>query len=253
MLDLKISTTHLAEQGTIMEMTGGKAAPWVLTLLAGMLLACGAQAPAQEQQPPAAAEQEPEGSHSLAFQPPDGGGFLRLFNGENLDGWTIMGDSAGWSVENGMIRSEGQHGGEWLRFNEPQSDFILKLDWRVSRDGNSGVYIRAAEAGLPWETGYEIQISNALRDDLHCTCSLYGYAAVDPRPDESADTWHTFEIHARGPEITVFSDGTQCAEFDQTKSEAAREKPLTGFVGIQDSHAGDGSYVEYRNIQLKLL
>ena len=201
----------------------------------------------------AAAAQEPEGSHSLALQPPDTGGFLNLFNGENLDGWTIMGDPAGWSVQDGLIRSEGGKGGDWLRFNEPQNDFVFKLDWRVSENGNSGAYIRAAEEGRPWETGYEIQISNQPRDDLHCTCSLYGYAAVDPRPDESADTWHTFEIHARGPRITVFSDGTKCTELDQSESEAAREKPLTGFVGIQDSHAGKGSYVEYRNIQLKLL
>ncbi len=225
----------------------------LLALLVGTMLACGAKPPVPEQQPPAAAEQEPEGSHSRAFQPPDGGGFLNLFSGENLDGWTIMGDPAGWAVKDGIIRSEGLLGGDWLRFNEPQSDFILKLDWRVSQDGNSGVYIRAAEEGRPWESGYEIQISNAPRDDLHCTCSLYGYAAVDPRPDESADTWHTFEIHALGPRITVFSDGVQCAELDQAKSELAREKPLTGFVGIQDSHAGEGSYVEYRNIQLKLL
>ena len=221
-------------------------------LLAGMILSCG-QGPSENDQPRLTmAGQEPEGSHSLASLPPGSGDFLNLFNGENLDGWTIMGDPGGWSVQDGIIRSEGLLGGDWLRFNEPQSDFILKLDWKVSENGNSGVFIRAEE-GRPWETGYEIQISNEPRDDLHCTCSLYGYAAVDPRPDESADTWHTFEIHARGPRITVFSDGLKCIELDQSESEATREKPLTGFVGIQDSHAGEGSYVEYRNIQLKLL
>ena len=225
----------------------------VRALFAGIMLACGAEPPVREQPPLAAAEPEPEGSHSLALKAPDAGGFLNLFNGENLDGWTIMGDPGGWSIEDGIIRSEGLRGGDWLRFNEPQSDFILKLDWKVSGNGNSGVFIRAAEEGRPWETGYEIQISNEPRDDLHCTCSLYGYAAVDPRPDESADSWHTFEIHARGPRITVFSDGLKCTELDQAKSEATREKPLTGFVGIQDSHAGEGSYVEYRNILLKLL
>ena len=224
-----------------------------LALLAGTMSACGAESLVREQQPLVAAEQEPEGSHSLALKAPDAGGFLNLLNGENLDGWTIMGDPGGWSIEDGIIRSEGLRGGDWLRFNEPQSDFILKLDWKVSENGNSGVFIRAAEEGRPWETGYEIQISNRPRDDLHCTCSLYGYAAVDPRPDESADTWHTFEIHARAPRITVFSDGLKCTELDQSESEGAREKPLSGFVGIQDSHAGEGSYVEYRNIQLKLL
>ena len=224
-----------------------------LALLAGILATCGAESLVREEPPLAAADREPEGSHSMALRPPEPGGFLNLFNGENLDGWTIMGDPAGWSVQDGIIRSEGLRGGDWLRFNEAQSDFILKVDWKVSGGGNSGVYIRAAEEGRPWETGYEVQISNEPRDDLHCTCSLYGYAAVDPRPDESADIWHTFEIQARGPRITVFSDGLKCAQLDQSESAAIRAKPLTGFVGVQDAHAGEGSYVEYRNIQLKLL
>ena len=55
------------------------------------------------------------------------------------------------------------------------------------------------------------------------------------------------------PGSPFFSDGLKCTELDQSESEGAREKPLSGFVGIQDSHAGEGSYVEYRNIQLKLL
>ena len=49
------------------------------------------------------------------------------------------------------------------------------------------------------------------------------------------------------------ADGLKCTELSQSESEAAREEPLAGFVGIQDSHAGKDSYVEYRNIQLKLL
>ena len=31
-----------------------------------------------------------------------------------------------------------------------------------------------------------------------------------------------------------------------------RQKPLQGFLGLQDSHAGKGSYVEYRNFRLQL-
>jgi hypothetical protein len=217
-----------------------------------MTLSC-SRTSSLEPAPEQVSEEEPEGSHTLAALPAGPHDFLKLFNGRNLDGWTIMGDPAGWSVQDGVIRSEGGKGGGWLRFNEPQSDFVFKLDWKVSRNGNAGAYIRAAEEGLPWETGYEIQITNEPRDDLHCTCALYGHAAVDPRPDESADTWHTFEIHVAGTHITVYADGVKCVEADQKSMETARDKPLTGFIGIQDSHAGKGSYVEYRNIRLKLL
>ncbi len=43
----------------------------------------------------------------LALELPPSDGFFDFFNGENLDGWTVMGDPAGWSVEDGTIRSEG--------------------------------------------------------------------------------------------------------------------------------------------------
>ncbi len=226
--------------------------PVLAAVLAALLLSCAEPVPDPGQPATSEGEKEPEGSHSRALEPPPSDGFLDLFNGENLDGWTVMGSPAGWLVENGVLRSEGGKGGAWLRFNEPLSDFLLKVDWRVSKNGNSGVFIRAHEEGNPWETGYEIQISNERRDDLHCTCSLYDYAAVDFRPDETPEIWHTFEIHASGTRITIYSDGKKCLDVDQAEKERMREKPLKGFLGMQDSHAGEGSYVEYRNIRLQL-
>jgi hypothetical protein len=138
-----------------------------------------------------------------------------------------------------------------MRTEAEYGDFILKLEWRVSEDGNSGVFVRSAEEGNPWETGYEIQISNEPRDDAHCTGSLYGYASVNPRPDESFDTWHTFEVHCVGGQIKVFSDDVQCIDFDQTTQDTTANKPLTGYIGLQDSHSPEGHYIEYRNIRIK--
>lgn len=48
--------------------------------------------------------------------------------------------------------------GPWTHLSEPQSDFILRMDWRVSKNGNSRVFIHAEEAGNLWETGYKVQI-----------------------------------------------------------------------------------------------
>ncbi len=182
---------------------------------------------------------------------PDGDGFVSLFNGKDLDGWVVMGDPAGFVVKDGVIRSDGASGGLWLRSVRQYSDFVLKVDWRVSRGGNSGVFIRCTEDGYPWVTGSEIQISNEPRDDAHCTGSLYGSVAVNPRPDESADKWHTFEIRCRGRQITVLSDGVKVVDADGDKVEALKARPLSGYIGLQDSHAPKGSYIEYRNIRIK--
>lgn len=183
----------------------------------------------------------------------DDNGFVPLFNGKNFSGWVIMGKEKGWTVKDGVIRSEGAMSGKWLRSDKEYTDFVLKVEWRVSKGGNSGVFIRAAEKGLPWFTGYEVQISNAPRDDAHCTGSLYGFVAVKPRPDETANKWHEFEIRCDGSHITVIADGVKCIDHDQSTSDKTRKKPLKGYVGLQDSHSPKGHYIEYRNVRIKVL
>jgi hypothetical protein len=180
-------------------------------------------------------------------------GFTSLFNGKDLEGWVVMGSKEGWQVQGGVIHSDGAKGGNWLRSKKEYGNYVLKVEWRVSKNGNSGVFIRSTEKGAPWETGYEVQISNEPRDDAHCTGSLYGYAAVKPRPDESADKWHTFEIQCRGPRISVIADGVKCIDYDQASSDKTKNKPLKGFIGLQDSHSPKGHYIEYRNIRVKEL
>lgn len=196
---------------------------------------------------------------ALGAEPDDG--FVPLFNGRNLDGWVIKGKAEGWQVKDGVLRSEGAKGGDWIRTEKEYGDFILKLDWKVSKGGNSGVFIRVPDQGAPWQTGYEVQISNDPRDDKHCTGALYGYVPVKPRPDESADTWHTFEIHAVGTRIKVIVDGVTVIDVDQsnlTKPDEAgytdpKTKALRGHIGLQDSHSPAGNYIEYRNIRIKEL
>jgi hypothetical protein len=188
-------------------------------------------------------------------------GFVSLFNGKNLDGWVIKGKSEGWQVKDGIIRSEGAKGGDWMRTKKEYGDFILKLEWKVSKGGNSGVFLRVPDKGAPWQTGYEVQISNERRDDLHCTGALYGYAAVKPRPDETPDKWHTFEIHCVGPKIKVIADGVTVVDMDQTKLSKPKEdgytdpktKPVRGYIGLQDSHSPAGHAIEFRNIRVKEL
>ena len=183
----------------------------------------------------------------------DSDGFQTLFNGKDFTNWVIMGDAAGWLVKDGVIHSDGDKGGNWLRSEKTYDDYVLKVEWRVSKNGNSGVFIRATEEGKPWKTGYEVQISNEPRDGSHCTGSLYAYAGVNPRPDETANVWHQFEITCQGGKISIVSDGVKCVDFDQTTSDATKDKPRSGYIGLQDSHSADGHYIEYRNILIKPL
>jgi len=180
-------------------------------------------------------------------------GFTPLFSGKDLSGWVLMGDAKGWKVVDGVIHSDAGNNGQWLRSEKEYVDFVLKVEWKVSEGGNSGVFIRAKKEDAPWVTGYEIQISNPKQDESHCTGSLYSYVPVKKRPDESADKWHTFEITCQGSMIRIVSDGVECINYDQATGEKTKDKPVKGFIGLQDAHAAAGNTIEYRNIRIKEL
>ena len=194
-----------------------------------------------------------QGSSLSAAEPKPEEGFTPLFDGKSFAGWVVMGDAKGWKVVDGVIHSDAGNNGQWLRSEREFGDFVLKLEWKVSEGGNSGVFIRARKDDAPWVTGYEIQISNPKQDESHCTGSLYSYVPVKKRPDESADKWHTFEIICQGSKIRVVSDGVECIDYDQATGEKTKDKPLKGFLGLQDAHAGEGNTIEYRNIRIKEL
>lgn len=180
-------------------------------------------------------------------------GFVPLFDGASLKGFVVAGREAGFAVRDGAIVSEGGKGGGWLRTARPYGDFELRLEWKVSKNGNSGVFVRAAAEGDPWVTGHEVQITNEPRSDLHCTGSLYGTVAASPRPDEAEDVWHEFAIRCEGTRLTVAVDGVTTVDVDQDEVPAIAGKPLRGYIGLQDSHTGPGGLVAFRNVRVKEL
>lgn len=91
-------------------------------------------------------------------------GFLSIFDGKSLEGWE--GDTSVWKVENGLIVGELTPGSD-LKNNtfliwkggEP-GDFELKVDFKISADGNSGVNYRSERlADIPYALkGYQADI-----------------------------------------------------------------------------------------------
>src|SRR5689334_12382103 len=92
---------------------------------------------------------------------------IPLFNGQDLSGWKVMGKApSAWKVENGLLRNDavqepGKHKSYAnLRTEREFEDFNLKLEFRVPKDGNSGVYLRGI---------YEVQVANSYgaKNDPH--------------------------------------------------------------------------------------
>ena len=65
-----------------------------------------------------------------------------LFNGKTLDGWQTSSKEPGKiPVENGCINPHGC-GGYMMIHEKAWSDYVLALDFKISKGCNSGVFIR---------------------------------------------------------------------------------------------------------------
>ena len=101
----------------------------------------------------------------LASVPVDKDGYYVLFDGTSLNGWRGYGKDnvpSRWTVEDGCIKfsgtgtGEGQTGeGGDLIFARKFKNFILELEWKVSKGGNSGIFYLAQEVKTVREDGSE--------------------------------------------------------------------------------------------------
>jgi hypothetical protein len=188
-------------------------------------------------------------------------GFVPLFNGKDLAGWKQFGSNKDvWSVEGGMIVCQGSGGG-WLGTARDYADFELRLEYRVTPAGNSGVYIRAPTEGWISRAGMEIQIL----DDFHpkyanidfyqYTGSIYHVVAPTRRASKKAGEWNAMTIRAKGREVRVVLNGKTIvdADLDRARKDPAVDKEhpglsrTTGRIGLQ-SHT---DRVEFRDLRIK--
>ncbi len=192
--------------------------------------------------------------------PKDGeAGFVPLFDGTSLEGWKRIGGKAeAWGVENGALVSRGEGGG-WLASARPHADFVLRFEFRLTPESNSGVYLRAPDDNSHISrTGLEIQ----LLDETHprykgiqpwqYTGAIYHIAAPEPGHLRPTGEWNAMEIRAEGPHVVITLNGAKVVD-DRLDAhpELEREHPglkrTEGMIGLQ-SHNGR---VEFRKIAIR--
>jgi hypothetical protein len=117
-------------------------------------------------------------------------GWMLLFDGQSMDAWRgyrmdAMPDD--WTVENGTMHFTGKTDDEAddIVTKETFADFDLRLEWKISEGGNSGImYHVREEADYPWQTGPEMQVLDDDRhpdakDPTHRAGALYDMVAPD--------------------------------------------------------------------------
>jgi len=201
---------------------------------------------------------------------------IELFNRKDLSGWVIEGptefDNKGnkepiWVADNGMItcRVNNRKSYGFLRYDKQQfSDFVFSLEYRLSEKEmpkqspcNSGIGIRTGvydpkkSDSPPSRAGYEIQLlDDAMKNpDKHSTGSLYRYIAPSVKAVKPAPEWNKIEIECKGARIKVTLNGEKIIDVDQTTVEEIKNKPLKGYVCVQNH----GGKVDFRNLRVKEL
>lgn len=197
-------------------------------------------------------------------------GWQLLFDGKDLSQWrNFKGDglSDGWVIEDGAIKLTGAGGGDILT-RARYRDFDLRLDWKISEGGNSGIFILADETGeYIYSHAPEIQILDNERHpdnrlDTRLSGSLYDMIASPAASHRPAGEWNQVRIlHDQG-QLTVWQNGVQTVSVAihgpqwQQLVAASKFADWPGFAANDSGHIGlqdHGDVVWFKNLKIKAL
>ena len=119
-----------------------------------------------------------------------------------------VGPSANWRVENGELVADklsADKGTNHLLTKEKYKDFQIYLEFWSDEKVNSGLFIRCQDPKNPGAKNcYEVNIFDGRKDPTYGTGAIVYFAEVNPMP-KAAGKWNTFEVTAKGRQITVSS------------------------------------------------
>lgn len=204
-----------------------------------------------------------------------------VFDGESFEGWheylkTDVSDN--WKIEEGAMvfyPPEARENREQFNLvsDNDYTDFVLSMDWKISKEGNSGVMWGVKELdslSQPYLTGPEVQVlDNEGHPDgknglSHQSGALYDM--VDPSEDvtKPIGEWNTMviTINHKTNEGNVVLNGVEVVEFPVNDPEWGQmvaeskfadwpqfAKYTTGKIALQDH----GNMVAFKNIKIKQL
>lgn len=209
-------------------------------------------------------------------QPESEEAFTLLFPEEGVpQGWTVrrwndvsLPASPGvkWRVQGGILRGSDPRG-TWLMSEREYTNFILKYDFRLGTQGNSGCALRAPLSGDPAFDGMELQMADLRYNPQAKPSELTGgiYRAIRPDMQVYKPTqWNSVEVRLMGPRLRVTLNGQLIHDLnldEQSQSvkrhngasaPPVKSRPRKGHIGFQELSRGN-SQVQIRNARIKVL
>jgi hypothetical protein len=165
------------------------------------------------------------------------GEWQTLLDGSSFAGWTLQGD-ANWKLSDGAVEADSGTG--FLVTNASYVDFDLELEFWVTPDANSGVFIRCANVSeIGAATCYEVNIFDQRPDPKYRTGAIVNVAEPKVMLD-TGDRWSRYEISAHGQHLVVKLNG-------QTTVDVNDDKLAAGPFALQ---YGAGR-VMFRNVRIR--
>ncbi len=198
-------------------------------------------------------------------------GFVSMFNGKDLSGWQGLATDPVtkahisakelqklqeeadakvkdvWSVKDNCIVFNG-HGSN-LCSKKQYGSFEMIVDWRITREGDSGIYLR----GSP-----QVQIWDTTRVDVGAQVGsggLYNNKVYESKPllvaDNPINDWNTFRITMIGERVTVYLNGQLVVDNVVMENYWDRSIPIfpTGSIELQ----AHGTDLAFRDIYVREL
>ena len=172
-----------------------------------------------------------------------GEGWVTLLDGKDMGDWNQLGET-NWRLEDGAVVADDRtgDGAAFLVSKEPYGDFELYVEFWASDDANSGVFLRCSDPeSITDRNCYEVNIFDQRPDPSYGTGGIVNFVEVDPMP-KAGGKWNTYEITAKGRQISVVLNGETTAELNNGLF-------AEGPIALQH---GDG-VIKFRKVAIKPL
>lgn len=191
-------------------------------------------------------------------------GWKLLFDGKTKEGWrNYKKDSIsdGWKVVKGALVRAQKGAGDIITENQYDS-FVLTLEFKISKGGNSGImYHVTEEAAQPWHTGPEFQVQdNVAGHDPQKAGWLYQLYPAKIDSTKPVGQWNQVRIvitpelcehYMNGLKYCTYVKGSDDWDQKVAKSKFSKYenfgKPTKGHICLQDHN----DVVSYRNIKIR--
>ena len=173
-------------------------------------------------------------------------GWVTLIDGDaGMDNWSVTGSAANWRAEGGAIQADKStgKGASVLVSKRSFKDLEIYAEFWAGEDTNSGVYLRAPNPDTvnTASGAYEVQIWDKNPDPSRSTGAVLPVATVSPIY-KAGGRWNTYEIYAKGSEITVRLNGVVTVSTQNAKTHEGR-------IGLQFN----GGPIKFRKLLVREL